>query len=330
MRILRLAVLLSCIHVLLVVQSADSLQIIYPEDGTSIVKSNYLVIKGGGDPQLDSLIVEINGLKSEFLDISSVEYKTYLKDFVILQPEFSAGENSLKVEGFVQGRVVGTSSATIFYQKDQTVIPPGDFRPYVMHTLQREALCSECHEMNPSEEQLLEISAVNNPCASCHKDILSKKNVHGPAGVFRCIFCHDPSSKPSKYKARSVDVDICSECHLGKVEQFSRNKFIHGPVLVGLCSVCHDSHSSDSPAQLLAPINEVCVGCHDKLDLSSHVVRGFSGKAHPLKDVPDPSQTESLMSCVSCHDPHGGANRVFFEAQYSGSSMAICRKCHSK
>ena len=314
----------------LMVQTVVALEIIYPADGTYFVKSNYLVIKGGQNPPLDGLVVELNGVRSGFLDISSVEYKTYLRDIVILQPEFEGGENSILIEGYYQGQVAQTATAKTFFQKDIKVVPPIKFRPYVMHTPEKESLCAECHNMDPTTSQMNETSPVANPCASCHSDILKKKNVHGPAGVFRCAFCHDPASRPVKYKARSSDVNICGECHLEQIQDFYKSEFVHGPVVVGLCSVCHDSHSSDNPVQMLAPINDVCIGCHSKVDLKTHVVRGFSGQSHPLRGVADPSQSGKVMSCVSCHKPHGGANRVFFEKEYSAFRMALCRKCHKK
>ena len=96
-----------------------------------------------------------------------------------------------------------------------------------MHTPQREALCLPCHNMNPTSEQLGESSAEANPCGSCHYRMLQRKYVHGPAGVYECTFCHDPASKPSRYKPVGGDIQICMECHDDKFEEFQNNKFSH-------------------------------------------------------------------------------------------------------
>lgn len=322
--------LISFVFLFLCSGAASGLELIYPEDGTFVVKSDYLIIKGGDKPLLDAVTIEINGLKSGLIDISSPEYRAVFTDFLILEPEFEPGENIVTVEGFVQGEFKLETTASIYFQKDPNAHPPANYRPYVMHTPQREALCSPCHNMNPTNNEMKMSSAEKNPCASCHKKILAKKNVHGPAGVFRCVFCHDPSSSPVKYKSKGGDANVCNECHLDKLKEFNEKSFIHGPVQVGLCSVCHNAHASDYPAQSLAPINDVCLGCHEKLKLGSHVVRGVAGNPHPLRGQPDPSRTGRQMSCTSCHNPHGGANEVYFDKSAAASQMMLCQKCHRK
>lgn len=311
------------------VSPAEALDLIYPEDGTFIVHSNFLIIKGGVEPSLDGLTVGINGLKSDIIDISSAQYKAVFADFLILEPDFAAGKNNIKLEGYSRGEVVRTTAAEIFYQKNPYALPPGGFRPFVMHTPQREALCAPCHNMQPTKEQLKESSADLNPCASCHKRMLNKKNVHGPAGVFRCTVCHDPLSRPAKYKSNGGQAGSCNKCHLDKVKEFKNSKFVHGPVQLGMCSVCHDAHASDHPAQMLGAINDVCVGCHAKVKLDRHVVSGILG-SHPLSGVGDPSRLGKQLSCASCHNPHGGANQVFFGRDVAGATMMLCQKCHQK
>ena len=66
------------------------------------------------------------------------------------------------------------------------------------------AIRSYYDNMNPDQAELKAEDAAANPCASCHRRMLNEKYVHGPAGVYRCAYCHDPASRPSKYRARST------------------------------------------------------------------------------------------------------------------------------
>lgn len=306
------------------------LEVIYPGDKTYFPRSDFLIIKGGGDPPLEALTVEINGAKSDLIDISSPEYKAAFADFLILQPDFDPGKNKVTVEGYVAGKKVRGVAADVYYlDGDPSALPPAGYRPFVMHLPEKERLCAPCHNMNPDRAELAAETESANPCASCHRRMLEKKHVHGPAGVFRCAYCHQPDSKPSRYQVRSADSALCNECHLDKVRAFQTNKFVHGPVGAGLCGVCHDPHASDHPAQLRAPVNEICLGCHDSIARDQHVVRGVSGKSHPLKGVPDPSNPGAMLSCASCHDPHGGMGGQLFRRGET-LSFALCAICHQK
>lgn len=309
---------------------ASAIELIYPEDGSWVPYSHLMIIKAGEEPPVAGISLEINGAKSDILDVSSDAYRAAFADFLLLEPSFEPGKNSITLKAHdASGKQIGEAKADIYYKNDPYERPPEDFRPYVMHTPQREALCAPCHNMQPTQQQFLESSVEKNPCGTCHRRMLQRKYVHGPAGVFECTFCHDPASKPSKYRYRAGDAKVCNECHEDKVEEFKTNKFVHGPVAIGLCSICHDPHATDYPAQLLQKTNKVCLGCHEGLNLDSHVIRSI-GNPHPLEGVPDPTSISGRqLSCASCHGPHGGANRVFFPADIS-STMMLCQKCHRK
>ncbi len=318
------------VAVLSLALSSAAIELIYPEDGSWVPYSHLLIIKTGEDPPVAGVSLEINGAKSDILDISSDAYRAAFADFLLLEPSFEPGKNSITLMAHdASGKQIGETKADIYYKSDPYERPPDDFRHYVMHTSQREALCAPCHNMQPTQQQLLESSVEKNPCGTCHRRMLKRKYVHGPAGVFECTFCHDPASRPSKYRYRAGDAKICTECHEEKVEEFSSNEFVHGPVAVGMCSVCHDPHATNFPAQLFRETNVVCIGCHEGVDLNNHVIRSMGGK-HPLKGVPDPSSSSGReLSCASCHRPHGGASRVFFSSG-TGSAMMLCQQCHQK
>ena len=322
-------VLFVCILGLLGTLPARALQLVYPADETSVHRSDFLISKGGEQPALEGMTVEINGAKSDIIDISGDDYRAAFKDFLILQPSFDPGRNVVKIEGYRGGQVVARQSATIYFMAGPYDVPPEGFPTFVMHRPETEALCAGCHNMNPTPEQLAQASPVKNPCAACHRRMLQDKYVHGPAGVFRCTYCHQPDSTPNRYQAQDGDAGLCNQCHQDKVDEFKKNKFVHGPVAVGLCSVCHDAHASNNPAQAVLPINDLCLSCHAKVAESPHVVRGIRGEAHPLKGVQDPSRPDRDLSCVSCHNPHGGNSEYYFVRNIQGR-FSLCSLCHTK
>jgi len=314
---------------LLGVLPAQALQIVYPADKTSVHRSDFLILKGGDQPQLDGMSIAINGAKSDVIDISAPEYRAVFKDFLILQPDFDSGKNAITVEGYAGGKKVAQATADIWFVDEPDGIAPDGYQPFVMHIPEREKLCTGCHNMDPTPGLMSAPTTKDNPCAGCHKRMLNKKFVHGPAGVNRCSYCHNPESRPAKYQPRKTGADLCNECHQEKVDEFKSNKFVHGPVAVGLCSVCHDSHASDYRAQSLMPINDLCLNCHSAIRDTPHVVRGIRGEEHPLKGVPDPSNPGRELACTSCHNPHGGKSKYFFVRGLSGS-FRLCSLCHQK
>lgn len=308
----------------------SALELDYPEDGTLIHNSDYIIIKGGQTPQLESMVIELNGVRSDPIDISSEEYRKAFGDMLILQPEFDPGKNSIRVEGYVAGKMVSEAQGDIYYKENSTEVPPDGYRPFIMHTPQKERLCAACHNMQPDKVELRANTAQGNPCASCHKRMLNKSYVHGPAGVFGCIDCHDPASQPNKYRvAEKNDAQLCNSCHQEQLQAFKSNKFIHGPIEVGMCLICHDPHASEYRSQVVEPINELCLACHSKVKGTPHVTRGVGGKAHPLSGAADPSRPGVELSCTSCHNPHGGMSKGMFQWQLT-SRFALCQVCHKK
>lgn len=311
--------------------SAQAIEIIYPADKTVVLRSNFLIIKGGSAPALEELTIDINGEASDPLDISPEEYKTAFADFLILEPTWAAGKNTVVVKGLVGGKVVATSKAEIFYNSydDPIAIIPQGFQPFVLHTPEKEALCAPCHNMSPTPAELRGATAANNPCASCHVRMFNRPFVHGPEGVFQCVDCHDSSSKPQRWQISKDELTLCGECHVDKIDDFKKNAFVHGPVATGNCVVCHNPHASDQPAQLNAAINLLCSGCHSAVKEGEHVVRGVAGKGHPLAKGKNLRQPDKTMSCASCHDPHGGAGAAFFIGNIT-NRFILCQECHKK
>ena len=311
--------------------SALALEIIYPADKTVVLRSNFLVIKGGAQPALEALIVEVNGVASDPLDISDEAYKTAFADMLILEPEWSKGKNTISITGLVAGKPVATTKAEVFFSplEDPLSIIPAGYKPFVMHTAKKEALCAPCHNMQPSVAQLRGATGENNPCGSCHRRMLDQKFVHGPEGVFQCIDCHDGKDPAQRWQVTKAELALCGECHTDKINEIKKSAFVHGPVAMGNCTICHDPHASAEPAQLNAPTNLLCQGCHSTVKEGEHVVRASRGGGHPLSKVKDPLRPGRQLSCASCHNPHSGQSASLLIRNLTGR-FSLCQECHKK
>lgn len=302
-----------------------ALEILYPQDGTYVTKSNYLIVKGGEEPLLGAMTIEIDGIKSELIDLSSEEYRGLYGDKLVVEPIYDPGVNTIVVEGYMRGKKVATAQAKVYYLADESETPPPDYRKEVFHLAEREGPCAACHNMQPSEVQLQSPDPNSNPCASCHTRMLNRAHVHGPAGVYECSYCHDAESKPAKYQVRLDDNELCQECH----EDQNVAPLLHGPVEAGMCLICHDSHATDQPAQLVAEVNQLCLKCHAEVLNSSHVSTSASGGGHPLSGPENPRDSGKKFNCSSCHDPHGGPFANYFIGGVK-ARMQLCQECHDK
>jgi len=311
------------------VATACAVEIFYPADRTYVPHADYLIVKGG-EPQLEAMVLAFNGLRSAPINVGDPNFRKVFGDMLIIPaPPFELGQNEIVVEGYVAGKLVRSAQATIYYQPDYTEAPPEGFEPFVMHLPEREAECVKCHVMQVDEAQMSISDPEQNPCISCHRAMIKEKHVHGPVGSYSCGDCHLIADGGAKYPVSEHGEALCNECHDDKTEEMKRNNFVHGPVAVGMCESCHDPHGSAHVGQMISPVNELCLGCHVDATKGGHVIRGVFGKVHPLEKVADPSRQGRDMSCVSCHDPHGGAGRYFF---YDGvtTPFAICGGCHQK
>ncbi|PLY11643.1 MAG: cytochrome C [Desulfuromonas sp.] len=311
------------------VAQAAAVEIFYPADRTYVTHADYLIIKGG-NPQLEAMVLAFNGLRSAPINVGDPNYRKAFGDMLIIpSPPFEKGQNEIVVEGYVAGKLMRSSQATIYYQPDYTVAPPESFVRFVMHIPEREAGCAGCHTMQVDEAQMSISDPAQNPCLSCHKAMVKGKYVHGPVGSFSCGDCHLIAETGEKYPVAMHGAGLCNECHDDKAEEFKRNAFVHGPVAAGMCEACHDPHGSANPRQLIERVNVLCLGCHVDIEKSSHVVRGVGGASHPLEGAKNPRNPKEPFSCVSCHDPHGGTGKTFL-IEGQTQAFGVCTYCHEK
>jgi predicted CXXCH cytochrome family protein len=241
------------------------------------------------------------------------------------------GKNTVLIEGLNAGKVLQTVSTEIYFNPsgDRSDVPK-DFTDSRFHTVEKEKICTPCHDMSPPGGTAAAQPPGKSPCAACHSKLVKVKVPHEPALNFSCVHCHSKLENP-RYGTKGRDSVSCAECHADKTEEVKKNSFSHGPVAAGYCELCHDPHGSEFPGSLKAPINEVCLSCHEKVGKAPHVSRDSTGKGHPVsgKDDISPKRKGKELSCASCHDPHGGVVR-FFLVSKKDERMALCQYCHAK
>jgi DmsE family decaheme c-type cytochrome len=185
------------------------------------------------------------------------------------------------------------------------------------------------------ETQAVQSSAYagSEACATCHDDktkqILSTP--HGKEGFAMrsdkgCETCHGPGqahidgggdkSKIRSFASLKGDEAsmVCLQCH----ENGNRANWkssVHQQRNLA-CTTCHSIHSAKSEVALLktSDVTETCSNCH--AELKAQIQRTSH---HPIR--------EGLMTCASCHNPHGTLTPKLVKAN---SVNELCYTCHTE
>jgi predicted CXXCH cytochrome family protein len=226
--------------------------------------------------------------------------------------------------------------------------------------------CGECHVPQPAGKPgrmtLAKGATKDNTaplCTGCHEEVgaqLKKEFVHGPVASGDCSSCHDPHGSAFPLMLAAERTASCLVCH-DSIAAAVKQKARHSPALAS-CGLCHDPHASEHPAQLRARGNALCHGCHfnesapppagakpllfgrelpeaqqklvtgaPRVALDAMGRRGHPNLGHPVAGVPDRSDQKRMLSCSSCHQPHGAAGRPLLQFGLT-SVMELCLKCH--
>ena len=173
-------------------------------------------------------------------------------------------------------------------------------------------------------------------CGSCHEDLAKafQKNPHHVVETDKkrgfdtkaCESCHGPGSNHMEsmsaadirnpLKLRPAEADrLCLTCHLNQPSHVGRINSSHAKNQVS-CVSCHSVHKN-GPNGLVprkaADINQLCSGCH--IDVWASFQQPFKHKL-----------PEGAMSCVDCHNPHGGV--LPHNLQTANANEPGCFKCH--
>ena len=106
-----------------------------------------------------------------------------------------------------------------------------------------------------------------------------------------CLECHGPDSVPKKLEAEHVYTIFDGQVKLPE-DYFSKNKVVVLPIKAG---------------------------------------HGHPVAAHPVKDVPDPTNTTKILQkidCMTCHQPHSSAQPGLLVKDQANNIM-FCSTCHT-
>jgi DmsE family decaheme c-type cytochrome len=180
--------------------------------------------------------------------------------------------------------------------------------------------------------------AGSETCQACHEDLYKglAKNAHGlldketrtrgsKSMAWTGEACHGPGARhaesvdpkdifnPAKQSVAKAS-EACLSCHRNQPTQVGRIQGVHAHNQVS-CIVCHTMHKEPQAlvARKNAAINEQCAACH--IDVWAQFQRPHKHKL-----------VEKAMSCVDCHNPHGGF--LPKQIQTVAANEPGCLKCH--
>jgi DmsE family decaheme c-type cytochrome len=189
----------------------------------------------------------------------------------------------------------------------------------------------------PAEKPAAAKVEAGTSCADCHDEAkIFASNPHsrafraghaGAADTAVCTTCHGDGTKHmeaggDKSLIKSLHgrtgADACLTCHKQSAERASFWGSVHASSEAVNCLSCHSVHKPGlgQKSLLRSDPNPLCASCH------ADVKASFTAEpnAHRLRD--------GVMSCVSCHDPHGRpANHAV--RQTRGGEL-VCVSCHAE
>jgi len=305
--------------------SAPTLAVLYPPDRSVVVGAGFAHLVLEIAPAV-KVSVKLNGrpvAPSKLID----KVRHYL-----LRLDF--GTNRVEVEALEGDRVVAREQRELFFfspiSGEQQILPEG----FAANPFHRPGgapeKCAACHVLESPKGDLSPASSAASSCYSCHQDLTKVKNVHGPASLWMCLACHNPTSAPAKYATPVPVRDLCYACHIDAKDYFFSSPYQHGPTATGMCTICHNPHGSNNEYWLKKPPWELCTTCHTEKASGRHVIAwGPSGNTHPTRGRPDPMKPEREFSCRSCHNPHASNMPKLWNFNVK-SYFELCQTCHNK
>jgi len=182
------------------------------------------------------------------------------------------------------------------------------------HNSPLEEGCSTCHDGLPDADKGKSMKA---DCAVCHKSVSMGKYLHSPVEMKECGSCHSWSAKENAVVLESGVPATCYTCHDDKKDQVENSPNPH-PV-AGECMTCHSSHGTEQKHIVKQDVYTLCTSCHE------HEAENHPVGRHPLR-FKVVKQTGQVVSCISCHNPHGSKNQHLLTV--AGSAMEVCAQCH--
>lgn len=181
----------------------------------------------------------------------------------------------------------------------------------VSHSPYKKKNCSACHRKGQASTGI-------DVCLECHKNVMAgmyKTHSHLAIGKGNsCIQCHAPHAGDTKALLKGHLVSVCRNCHEDTFKRQEERLYVHVKA-VNECGKCHDVHGSNRMAMLSGDGNSICVECH----------AAQGAFTHPVGDKVFDPRTGHVMTCVTCHNPHGTDYKNHL--RLSGTKT-LCVQCH--
>jgi predicted CXXCH cytochrome family protein len=170
--------------------------------------------------------------------------------------------------------------------------------------------CTDCHEVAGGRVGV-------EKCLECHGEVrdqaLAVHNHLTSATGNSCVNCHSPHASDDQKLFKSKLEQVCRECHRDTFKNYADK--LHSHPNSGSCANCHQVHGSNHLAMLKGNGNQVCSECHKSQGQFTHPVG---------EGVFDP-RTGLVLTCVTCHYPHG--TDFPYNLKQEGSKD-LCVQCH--
>ncbi|MCX7891209.1 MAG: DmsE family decaheme c-type cytochrome [Burkholderiales bacterium] len=184
--------------------------------------------------------------------------------------------------------------------------------------LRGDAKCTKCHDQDDNPA-LLDISRTKHgvkadartpTCTSCHGE--SESHINKPAGAAERPKPDRTFKRNDTHTTPAAQSEACTSCHKGgHLIQWAGSA--HERTQTS-CSSCHSVHVAKDQVLVRATQAGVCYTCHKDVRAQT-----FAVSAHPIR--------QGVMSCSSCHAPHGSLSERF--SLVKSSVNDTCYTCHA-
>ncbi len=195
---------------------------------------------------------------------------------------------------------------------------------HVKHSLDRDAVCTRCHDENEERPVLsiyktahgVKADARTPSCQSCHGESTAHVQNKPGAAVRPAPDILYGYRKPvhSDYKrsAASVQNESCLNCHnhTAKLAMWAGSQHESRDIA---CAACHRVHVSRDPVMNKVTQPEVCFSCHQTQRAQMHKI-----STHPV--------LAGQMACSDCHNPMGSTGPSLL---IKNSVNETCYMCHA-
>ena len=181
--------------------------------------------------------------------------------------------------------------------------------------------CRGCHEEQGKTFRYSNHAQQSLECEDCHgagslhlasdkhESIIKFGRLKAEEANGVCLWCHAKSDHVRNWFSGAHEAQgvRCIDCHT--IHQGG----LHGERMA-LASTGSEVLHEPRPIESRRQLNDKCMACHKKQDAQSNLPYH-----HPVR--------EGKMSCVDCHDPHGGSAGNNLN---TASTNELCLQCHAE